>query len=150
MSQLVLKLTKDLGCSHASGFKGRRHPSLDGVENALLDRADRLAGIALIPLPVELLGHTAQLDDEVFGQVLGNCFAPFFPPDGVGGLVIAHEPPMNERRSFRDCGRISKSTTTGESHELYSAFRLNEPEFAFWLKIEFRAAVDRMPCVPGR
>jgi len=31
---------------------------------------DRLAGVALIPAPVEVLGDGAELDDQVAGEVL--------------------------------------------------------------------------------
>ena len=51
-----------------------------------------LAGIALVPQPVEILGGLAELDDEVAGQVLGLGFATLFPPEAEqGGLVVAHD-----------------------------------------------------------
>ena len=64
------------------------------MENPPLDRADHLAGIALVPVPVELLGDTAELDDQVAGQVLGLGLAPLLPPEPEqGGLVVAHDDP---------------------------------------------------------
>ena len=53
-----------------------------------------LAGIALVPVPVEGLGHDAELDDEVAGEVLGLDLAALFPPEAQQGrLVIAHDDP---------------------------------------------------------
>ena len=45
-----------------------------------LDVRDDLAGIGLVPAPIEVLGDKAKLDDEVAGQVLRLRFAAFFPP----------------------------------------------------------------------
>ena len=43
---------------------------------------------------VEGLGHDAELDDEVAGQVLGLDLAALFPPQPQqGGLVVAHDDP---------------------------------------------------------
>jgi hypothetical protein len=57
-----------------------------------LDVFDRLASIALVPEPVEILGGLAELNDEVAGQVLGLDFAALFPPEAdEGGLVVAHD-----------------------------------------------------------
>ena len=59
-----------------------------------LDVRDDLAGIALVPMPVEVLGHQAELDDEVAGEVLRLDLAAFLPPEAEqGGLVIAHDDP---------------------------------------------------------
>ena len=71
-----------------------RHPALDRMKDLPLHVGDDLAGIALVPVPVEVLGHGAELDDQVGGQVLGLDFAAFFPPEPEqGGLVIAHDDP---------------------------------------------------------
>jgi hypothetical protein len=57
-----------------------------------LDIFDRLAGISLVPDPIEGLGHQAELDYEVAGQVLGLGLAALFPPKAVQGrLVSAHD-----------------------------------------------------------
>ncbi len=60
----------------------------------MLDAFDDLPGVALVPVPVEGLGHEAELDDEVAGQVLRLGLAPFLPPEAEeGGLVAAHDDP---------------------------------------------------------
>ncbi len=59
-----------------------------------LDVRDDLAGIGLVPAPVEVLGGQAELDDEVAGEVLRLDLAALFPPQPQqGGLVIAHDDP---------------------------------------------------------
>ena len=53
-----------------------------------------LAGVALVPVPVELLGHEPELDDEVAGQVLRLGLAALFPPEPEqGGFVSPHDDP---------------------------------------------------------
>jgi hypothetical protein len=65
-----------------------------------------LAGIALVPLAIEVLGHEAELDDEVGGEVLRPDLAPLFLPQAEqGGFVVlpmmmrASEPPIKEHDS---------------------------------------------------
>ena len=53
-----------------------------------------LAGIALVPVPVEVLGHGAELDDQVAREVLGLELAALLPPQPEqGGFVTAHDDP---------------------------------------------------------
>ena len=42
-----------------------RHPALDRMKHLPLHLGDDLAGIPLVPVPVEMLGHGAELDDQV-------------------------------------------------------------------------------------
>ena len=50
--------------------------------------------VFLVPVPVEVLGHGAELDQEVAGQVLGLDLAALFPPEAdQGRLVVAHDDP---------------------------------------------------------
>src|SRR5271169_3487213 len=42
-----------------------RHPAHDGMLHTALDPGEDLAGIAFIPVPIERLGHQAELDDKV-------------------------------------------------------------------------------------
>ncbi len=59
-----------------------------------LHLGDDLAGVALVPVPVEVLGHGAELDDQVGREVFGLDFAALFPPQPQqGGLVVAHDDP---------------------------------------------------------
>ena len=72
----------------------------------MLDAFDGLPGVALVPMPVEVLGHEAELDDEVAGQVLRLDLAAFLPPEAEqGGLVVAHDDPgvraADERAAVR-------------------------------------------------
>jgi hypothetical protein len=65
-----------------------------------------LAGIALVPEPVEILGGLAELDDEVAGEILGLGPAALFPPEAEqGGLVVAHDDP--------GVGAADEGTATG-------------------------------------
>jgi hypothetical protein len=51
------------------------------MPNAPLDVFDGLAGIELVPAPIEVLGHHTELDDEVGGEVLRLDFAALFAPE---------------------------------------------------------------------
>src|ERR1700722_6387229 len=53
-----------------------------------------LTRMALIPMPVEVLGDDAELDDQVAGQVLGlDLAALFLPQPHKGRLIVAHDDP---------------------------------------------------------
>ena len=59
-----------------------------------LHLGDDLTGIPLVPVPVEVLGHGAELDDQVVREVLGFDLAALFPPQPEqGGFVVAHDDP---------------------------------------------------------
>ncbi len=59
-----------------------------------LHLSDDMAGVLLVPVPVQMLGHRAELDQEVAGQVLGFDLAPLLPPEAEQRrLVIAHDDP---------------------------------------------------------
>src|SRR5262249_30866148 len=72
--------------------KGRAHPPVYRVPGPSLDVLDGLAGVALEPVPIEVLGHPAELDDQVAGEILRFDFAPFLLPQAYkGGFVSAHD-----------------------------------------------------------
>jgi hypothetical protein len=53
-----------------------------------------LTGIAFVPLPIEVFGYQAELDDEVAGKVLRFDLASFFAPEAEeGGFIITHYDP---------------------------------------------------------
>ena len=89
----------ELGLEHRAGpldhaVEGCRHPALDRMKHLPLHLGDDLAGIALVPVPVEVLGHGAELDDQVVREVLGLDLAALFPPQPEqGGFVVAHDDP---------------------------------------------------------
>ena len=57
-----------------------------------LNVRDDLPGIALVPAPIELLGHVAELDDEIAGEVLGLGFPALLPPEPKqGSFIRAHD-----------------------------------------------------------
>ena len=59
-----------------------------------LDVGDAPAGVALIPAPIEVLGHHPELDDQVVREVLRLSLAPLLPPEAEqGGLVRAQDDP---------------------------------------------------------
>jgi hypothetical protein len=52
---------------------------------------DGMAGIELVPMPVKVLSHDPELDDEVAGGVLGLDFAALLSPEAEQRVfVIAH------------------------------------------------------------
>jgi hypothetical protein len=62
------------------------------VPNLFLDIRDDLFGIGLVPVPVQVLGRQAQLNDEIVRQVVGRDLSAFFPPQSdEGGLIVAHD-----------------------------------------------------------
>jgi hypothetical protein len=51
-----------------------------------------LAGIALVPESVEVLGGLAELDYEVAGEVLGLGLTALFPPEAQQGcFIVTHD-----------------------------------------------------------
>jgi hypothetical protein len=70
-----------------------------------LDVVDGLAGVALVPAPIEVLGDHPELDDQVVGQVIGVGLAALFgqrrrrAASSVPVTIRASEPPMKVRRS---------------------------------------------------
>src|SRR5216684_2920993 len=50
--------------------------------------------LASNPAPVEVLGHTAELDDQVGREVFRLDLAAFLPPEPQeGGFVVPHDDP---------------------------------------------------------
>jgi hypothetical protein len=53
---------------------------------------DRIAGVAFVPAPVQLLGDAAELDDKVLAEVLRFGLTPLLTPEpDKPRLVIAHD-----------------------------------------------------------
>ena len=74
---------------------------------------DDLAGVAFVPVPVEVLGHGAELDDQVVREVFRLDLAALFPPQAEqGGFIVAHDDPgiraADERSAIE---RISGANT---------------------------------------
>jgi hypothetical protein len=86
----------ELGFEHGPAgahpaIQGRRHPCVNGMLDAALHVTDGIPGIALIPAAVELLGHRAELDNEIICEVLRFDLAPLLAPQPQqGGLVVPH------------------------------------------------------------
>jgi hypothetical protein len=53
-----------------------------------LDTRDGVAGVTFVPDPIEVLGHHAELNDEVCREVLWADLAPLFLPQPDQGLLI--------------------------------------------------------------
>ena len=89
----------ELGLEHrATGInqaiQRRRHPFDDGMLDPPLHVLDGVAGVALIPAPVEVLGDRAQLDDQIVGEILRLDLAALLPPQpNEHRLVAAHDHP---------------------------------------------------------
>ena len=55
---------------------------------------DYLAGIGLIPAPIEIFGHNPKLDDEVARQILRLDLAALLPPEPQQGeFIVPHNNP---------------------------------------------------------
>ena len=64
------------------------------MTNPGLDILDDMAGRALVPVPIEVLGHEPELHHEVPGEVLRLGLAPLFAPEAKqGGLIAAQDDP---------------------------------------------------------
>src|SRR6516162_2694101 len=73
---------------------GRRHPADHRVLDPPLHLRNDVPGIALEPMPVEGLGHQANLDDEIVGEILRLGLAAFLTPQAQQGSLIApHDHP---------------------------------------------------------
>ena len=60
--------------------------------HAALDAGQGLAGVALVPAPVEVLGDRPELNDEVVGEVFRFDLASLLAPEpNEVRLVIAHD-----------------------------------------------------------
>jgi hypothetical protein len=44
--------------------------------------------LAFVPLPIEVLGHQAELDDEVGREVFRSNLPPFLLPQADQGLIV--------------------------------------------------------------
>jgi hypothetical protein len=75
----------ELGLEHCPGVFdhsvqcGRQKPD-HWVLHPPLDRRDRLAGVAFVPVSVQRFGDDPELDHEVAGEVLGLRFPSLLPP----------------------------------------------------------------------
>ena len=59
-----------------------------------LDRRDDLPGVALVPKPIEILGHDTELDDKVAREVFRFGLAALLPPEPEeGGFIGTHDNP---------------------------------------------------------
>ncbi len=89
----------ELGFEHRAGgldeaIQRRRHPFVDGMLDPLLNVLDGVTGVALVPAPVEVFGHGAELDDQVVGEVFRLDLAALLPPQpDQSGLIVAHDDP---------------------------------------------------------
>jgi hypothetical protein len=82
------------------------------MPHPFLNIDDHLAGIGLVPAPVQVLSGKTQLDDEIAGQVLRFDLCALLPPQAEeGGLIIAHDDPgigaTDEIAPIRETGIFS-------------------------------------------
>jgi hypothetical protein len=64
------------------------------VEELPLHLRDNLPGVLFVPVPVQMLRHGAELDEEVDRQVLGFDLATLFlPKPQQRWLVLTHDDP---------------------------------------------------------
>jgi len=72
----------ELGFEHRPGrldpaVKGCDHPTVHGMKDLALHVGDDLAGVFLVPVPVQALRYRPELDQEVTGQILGSASPRF-------------------------------------------------------------------------
>jgi hypothetical protein len=73
------------------------------MPDLFLDIRDDLAGIGLVPAPVQVLGGQPELDDEIAGKVLRPDLARFSRQSRIRAassspmMIRASEPPMKVR-----------------------------------------------------
>jgi hypothetical protein len=80
--------------SWTTPVEGCGHPPDHWMLHPALNRTDDLAGLVLVPRPVQMLGDDPELDDKVAGQVLRLGLAALLPPQLEQGLfVLAHDDP---------------------------------------------------------
>ena len=85
---------KDRPGNFDTAIERRRHPAQYRMPDLALDVRYGLAGIGLVPPPVQRLGGQAELDNEVARKVLRLGFASLFPPKTEeGNFVVAHDDP---------------------------------------------------------
>ena len=64
------------------------------MKHLALNRGDEPAGVTFVPVPVELFGHDAELDNQVGRKVFRVDFAALFPPQPhQGGFIVPHDDP---------------------------------------------------------
>jgi hypothetical protein len=82
------------------------------MEKPPLHIGDDLAGVPLVPEPIELLSDVPELDDEVARQVLRLNFTPLFAPEPEQrGFVVAHDDPgVRAADESAAVGRIESRT----------------------------------------
>jgi len=89
----------ELGFEHGPGclnpaIQGGRHPAVHGMKHLPLHLNHHLSGVLLVPMSVQLLGHAAELDQEIAGQILRLDLAALLPPQPQQRrLVVAYDGP---------------------------------------------------------
>ena len=89
----------ELGLEHGPGaldhaVQGGGQKPDHRVLHPPLNFRDDLAGVALVPMPIERFGSHPELHGEVARQVFRLGFTTFFAPEAEkGGLVVAHNDP---------------------------------------------------------
>ena len=73
-------------------IEGGSHPLDHRMVYPPLNVLERVSGIALVPMPVEMLGHDPELDNEIAGEILGLGFTALLAPEADKGIFIfAHD-----------------------------------------------------------
>jgi hypothetical protein len=95
---------EDRSCRLHHAVEGGRDPAQHRVLNLALNIGDDLAGIALEPAPIEVLGRRPDLDHQIVGEVFGFSLSRFSRQSRRRArssspmMTRASEPPMKARR----------------------------------------------------
>jgi hypothetical protein len=81
--------------------QGGCHPPDHGVLNPALDVLNDLPGVTFVPVPVEVLGHDAELHDEVAGQVFGLDLTALLPPQPKENVFITAHDDAGVRAAYK-------------------------------------------------
>jgi hypothetical protein len=86
-----------------------------------LDVRNHVPGIGRVPVPIEVVGHDPELDNEIARQVFEFDLAPRLPPQAEEGLfIIAHDDPGVRAADKRTTARSSRSHRTFLCHDRFS------------------------------
>ena len=67
---------------------------MHGMKYLPLHVGDELSGTSLVPVPVQVLGRRAELDQEIARQILRLDFASLFSPKAEQpSFIVAHNNP---------------------------------------------------------
>src|SRR5229473_888822 len=92
-----------------------RHPFVDGMLDVLLYILDDVAGVALVPVPVEVFGNAAELNDQIVIEILRLDFAALLAPqpNEIGLITTHHDPGIGAAEEGAAIPRVESGRRVG-------------------------------------